>query len=164
MLREILIKNLNEQLDYLESEHVEELMKERREEELLEIIDKGIKIGKLNFAILEDYCQLMKLNCRISEISGKKIYEFILYINQSEIEDERFFFSDSDVMAELYKKEEPIATHIAELMKEYVLSTVSLHDILFEGTKVNREIFTLREYVINDLYEQLEYLSFEYVA
>lgn len=125
MTREVVLKFLEAQLKKLKEEHVSDLMKANRVEELEEIVDE------LEFDTLEEFCdENESLKLEICEIPEDFHYELAFYISQSGCED-REIFEDYDDFRELLKEtQEELAETIADTMERYDLRWCSIEELL----------------------------------
>lgn len=119
---------LEEQLKRLhEVEHVDDLMKAGRIDELKDIATKELDFSKLD----EFYKDNDGLELVNGEIPEEYYYEVTFFFNQYVKEDCRVFYCFSDFGELLKQTEEPLAEHIAQIMEEENLCDVSLESLLW---------------------------------
>ena len=113
------------QLEILESEHIEDLIKSRRSKEVKEIIE-GINFKPIrNFILSNESFGLSK-----DEIREDLCYEMALYICCSDLADEQFFENFEDFQEILFRKNEKLATHIGRMMRLINLSDLSIKELI----------------------------------
>lgn len=125
MTREEVLEFLEAQLNKLKEEHVADLMKANRVEELEEIVDE------LEFDTLEEFCdENGSLNLEICEILEDFHYELAFYISQSGCEDHEIFEDEDDFRELLKETQEELAETIADTMESYNLRWCSIEELL----------------------------------
>ena len=126
MNREKVLEFLESQFEKLkEEEHVEDLMKRGRLDELNQLVEE------LDFSILDEFRNEKYLALGIDEIPVENyLYEIVFYVMHSDMQDCEFFLSYNDIIKLLRKKEEDLATEIAELMQWHNLKEYSIEELL----------------------------------
>lgn len=112
MERKEVIEFLDSQFKKLkEEEHVEDLMKHGRVNELKQLAEE------LDFSRLHEFCKKKDLNLQIDEISEEHFYEMIFYFIYCGYDDDKIFEDYNDIIALARKKEEEMAIEIADFME-----------------------------------------------
>ncbi len=124
--RKKIIEFFYKELEKLKTEeHVEDLMKARRSEELKRIVKE------IDFSPVRKFIEKNEsLNLSIDEIKEEFCYEIVLYIWGSGKEDWEFFEEYDDFRKVLYEKKEELAEAIANLIAEYNLCGYTLGELL----------------------------------
>lgn len=128
--RQKTIMNLMRQLEYLKQSNVEDLMKEKRTQEIEEIMQDGLLSEELDFESVKIFCGIQYLNLKKNEISNSYCYELALYLNYSDIEDAEIFYESRQFEDMLKDKGEKLADNIAFLMSRDNLSNYSIEQLL----------------------------------
>lgn len=125
MTREKVIKFLEAQLKKLKEEHVADLMKANRVEELEEIADE------LEFEPLVEFLEEnIILDLENHEILEDCHYELAFYISQSGYDDTCIFDDYEDFVDLLEKTQEELAETIATIMVTTDLCACSIEELL----------------------------------
>lgn len=135
MTRKEIKKFLEGQLKYLKEQHVEDLMKAGRIQELKNIV----KV--LDYSLVYDFCANQKLAIQASEIPKEYLYEVVLYVSNSKMEDNEWFEDYSDFIEMLMEKGEVLAKQIAASMGIDDLCNYTIEDLLLGiwNHKVSKE-------------------------
>lgn len=100
MTRKEIKRFLEGQLKFLKEQQVEELMKEGRIQELRNIVKP------LDYSPVQEFCSNERIALQASEIPEEYLYEIVLYVNDSKIEDDEWFANYSNVIEMLNEKGE----------------------------------------------------------
>lgn len=124
--RKKIIEFFYKELEKLKTEeHVEDLMKARRSEELKRIVEK------IDFSPVRKFIEKNEsLDLSKDEIKEEFCYEIVIYIWGSGKGDWDFFEEDDEFRDVLYEKEEELAEAIADLIAEYNLCDCTLGELL----------------------------------
>ncbi len=121
-------QSLFEQLERLhKEEHVDDLMKAGRLDELVDIA-KDLDI----FIFCNFFVEHKEFFLDLEEIPNGCHYELAFWINQSKAwNNERIFDDEDEYIDFLYSLEERLAQNIAEIMESRNLSDLTLEELLF---------------------------------
>lgn len=124
--REKIIKFFYEQLEKLKAEHVEDLMKAYRSNELERIVKEEI-----DFSPVKKFIKKNESLCLSGdEIKEEFCYEIALYVCESGNEDAEFFEDYEEFQKVLRAKNEELAILIAENMDYCDLREYSIKDLI----------------------------------
>lgn len=126
MDRKKVVEFLRSQLKKLkEEEHVEDLMKHGRIDELKEVAEE------MDYSMLDEFCIEDDLDLEMDEIPLEGYeYEMVFYAMYSELDDLEIFADDDDFIELLEAKNEKIASKIVELMFLNDLSEITIEELL----------------------------------
>lgn len=124
MTREVVLKFLEAQLKKLKEEHVSDLMKANRVEELKDIAKE------LKFKVLKKFYEENKsLKLKVCEIPEGYHYELAFYICQSGYDDSQIFENYKDFIKLLEGTGEELGRTIAAIMEWRDLSGGSIEEL-----------------------------------
>lgn len=125
MDREKVLKFLESQLKKLKEEHVEDLMKHGRIDELEQVAEE------LDFSTLDEYCGKADLELEMDEIPLEGYeYEMCFYAMYSQWNDDEIFANYIDFIELLESKNEKMATEIANFMQSDDLMELSIEQLI----------------------------------
>lgn len=114
------------QLEILKSEHVEDLMKARRNKELERILKKEVIFSPVQKFIKKN--ESLGLSCE--EIRTDLCYEMALYICASRKSDDEFFEEYEEFQKMLFDKKEEMAARIGKIIDKVNLCDVTIQELL----------------------------------
>ena len=126
-MRKNVIRFLEETIEFLKKEHVDDLMRAGRVEELEEI---GLQI---NFEPLDDYLKgkiVGTLELTLEEIPENSLLEMVFIANRSEYSDWDIFDNWTELQEALLKKKGKLEFIIGSLIEYSNLSDLSLEELL----------------------------------
>lgn len=124
MEREQVLEFLVNKIDEMKREHVADLMRANRVEEL-EAIAETIDLSKM-----DEYIQQESLKLRLDEIPEDSLLEIAFILCESENCDDDIF-EDWEIFQEaLSSSGKTLEYHIAEIMEHYNLGSVSVEELL----------------------------------
>lgn len=141
--RNRIIEFFYRQLEILKSEHVEDLMKARRNKELERILKKDISFSPVQKFIKKNE----SLGLSGEEIKEEFCYEIALYMCASGRADEQYFEDYEEFQEILFKKQEELATRIGKIMNVVNLCETSIEELLeiTEGEIFNKIVSGYRD-------------------
>ncbi len=126
MEREEALKFLLQQLEMLNEEHVDDLMRNLRSKEL-EDLCKDIDI---DFSVISELFEYGALNLKVVEIPKNRIYELVFYIKLSGYPDGMIFEDWTDFKEMLLEIGENAALRIALSMSKGDIANYTIEELL----------------------------------